>query len=75
MRAYIRIVGQNFSVGDPYVLYDGYTWDGVSGHPGTAINAPPVQVDPDDSDRDIAAKIVAAASYFLTLPKRSIVLY
>jgi hypothetical protein len=75
MRAYIRIVGQNFAVGEPYVLYDGYTWDGVSGHVGAPINAPSVPIQADDSDKDIQARVVAAAAAFLALPKHAIVLY
>lgn len=75
MRAYIRIVGQNFSVGHPYVLYDGYLWDGVSGHVGTAINAPAVPLQPDDSDNDITARVRSAAAGFLGIPKHDVVLY
>lgn len=75
MRAYIRIVGQNFSVGNPYVLYDGYLWDGVSGHVGTAINAPPVGIQADDSETDITTRVRAAAATFLGVPKHDVVLY
>lgn len=76
MRAYIRIVGQNFiGVEHPYILYDGYTWDGVAGHSGTPINAPAVVLANDDNERDIQTKIVEAASTLLSIPKKDIVLY
>lgn len=75
MRAYIRIVGQNFSVGNPYVLYDGYLWDGVAGHSGTAINAPSVPIQADDSEPDITTRVRAAAAAFLSIPKHDVVLY
>lgn len=75
MKAYIRIVGQNFLIAPPHVLYDGYTWDGNTAHTGTPINAPGVTVEADDTALDVQKKVIDAAAYLLSLSKHDIVLY
>lgn len=75
MKAFIRIVGQNFSTGYPYVLYDGYTWDEVAGHAGVPIQGTSVEVSADDNDLDIRKNVIDAAAAELSLAKRDVVLY